>query len=123
MRNAQWHFLPAPSTCESRLPRVGFPSGDSPEMSLAFGQQGYRLGDVTLEVRALLMRLEGVLIVVDFVKHDPSRILRIDQDVELTAAGLGPRFCRILQSSRYEGVDLPRLNREMDSQDKHPDLS
>src|SRR5207302_4915440 len=72
-------------------------AGAAPDVARARGEQRHRLREVLLEMHRLLMRLEGLLVGVDLVQHDLRAIVRIDQHVELLAAGLLARVLRVFK--------------------------
>jgi len=61
--------------------------------ALALGQQRQRLArDVGLEMRALLMCLEGGFVAEEFIEQELRRILLCARDQEQLRAGLALRF-------------------------------
>src|SRR5216684_3206992 len=88
-------------------------AGAAPDVARARGEQRHRLGEVLLEMRRLLVRLEGLLVGVDLVQHDLRAIVRIDQHVELLAAGLLARVLRVFQQLLHEAVDVLRLDADL----------
>src|SRR5216684_1418506 len=88
-------------------------AGAAPDVARARGEQRHCLGEVLLEMRRLLVRLEGLLVGVDLVQHDLRAIVRIDQHVELLAAGLLARVLRVLQQLLHEAVDVLRLDADL----------
>ena len=61
----------------------------------------------------LLMGFERLLVGVDLVQHDLRAVVRIDQHVELLAAGLLARVLRVFQHLLHEAVDVLRLDAQL----------
>jgi CDGSH-type Zn-finger protein len=75
-----------------------------PEMPARARREGYRLGDVLLEVRGLLMCVERLVVRVHFVEHHPRPVFRVRQHVELPSAGFIAGIRRVLE--RLQARDL-----------------
>src|SRR6185436_4928582 len=87
-----------------------------PELPLARREQGHGLGEVFLERRAGLVRLEGLLVVVDLEQHQLGLVLGVHQHVELPAAGLAARGFGVLDHLFHERIQVLGLDPDIDLQ-------
>src|SRR5205085_10758556 len=104
----------SPQGTNIRLWRDSFP-----DLALSRSEQRNCLGGVFLEVRRLLVRLEGRFVLVDLVQHDLRLVVRIDEHFELPAAGFLARLARVFVELAHERIDVVGSDPDIDLQDEH----